>query len=73
MSSKPEDLAVQVRMGKMVFFEFFFYKWGRYIANIQKCEIMAFGLIFSSPRQSPGRAIVLPPASSLAAAALAKC
>ena len=30
--------------------------------------------VFSSPRQSPGRAIVLPPAAALAAAAaLAKC
>ena len=38
--------------------------------------ILTKSLIFSSPGQSPGRAIVLPPASALALAlalALAKC
>ena len=56
------------------------------IFHLKHCNILAFSfcvnvrieIIFSSPGQSPGRAIVLPPASALAlalavAAALAKC
>ena len=38
--------------------------------NIQKGTVF---FIFSSPGRSPGRAIVLPPASLAAASALAKC
>ena len=41
---------------------------------VRKALYISFisSLLFSSPGRSPGRAIVLPPASALAAAALAK-
>ena len=39
----------------------------------RKFTVHSSGTIFSSPGGSPGRAIVLPLASALTAAALAKC